>query len=30
MTAGTELRLAWAGDGRDSEGQTGMPEGGTA
>jgi hypothetical protein len=30
MTDWTELRPARAGDGRDSEGQEGMPEGGTA
>jgi hypothetical protein len=26
MTACTELRPAWAADGRDSEGQKGMPK----
>jgi hypothetical protein len=30
MTACTELRPAQAGNGRDSEGQKGMPKGGTA
>jgi hypothetical protein len=30
MTACTELRSAWVGDGRDSEGQKGMPKEGTA
>jgi hypothetical protein len=30
MTACTELRSALAGDGRDSEGQKGMPMGGSA